>query len=378
MITPETKKECVSMLLAGGQGSRLVPLTEHIAKPAVSFGGRYRIIDYTLSNCVHSGIDTIGVLTQYLPMVLHDYIGKGHPWDLDRLSGGVFLLPPFSSGSRSEWYSGTANAIYQNRRFIDSYMPSYVLILSGDHVYKMDYSKMLEYHKLKNADCTIAVIEVPISEASRYGIINTDAKDKIVEFEEKPKKPKNNLASMGIYIFNWDILSEYLEMDDKDKNSSKDFGKTVLPAMLAAGLEMHAYRFKGYWKDVGTLESLWEANMDVLEDPSLGEPEWPILSRGRSRPPHHTSQKGRIVNSLVCSDCQISGTVENSVLSRGVIVEESAVVRDSVVMTDTVIKRGAIVNYAILDERSVVEEKAVIGVPKEDGAPITAVAGSWI
>ena len=378
MITSVYKKECVAMLLAGGQGSRLLPLTEHIAKPAITFGGKYRIIDFTLSNCVHSGIDTVGVLTQYLPMFLHDYIGKGHPWDLDRMSGGVFLLPPFSSGDRSDWYSGTANAIYQNRRFISGYSPAYVLVLSGDHIYKMDYAAMLEAHKKNNADCSIAVIEVPIEEASRYGILNTDEAGKIVEFDEKPKKPKSNLASMGIYIFNWNALREFLELDNQDEKSSKDFGKNVLPAMLAAGLHLYAYRFKGYWKDVGTLESLWEANMDMLKDDSLGMAGWPVMSRSRSRPPHHVGKNGKVSNSIVSSDCQISGAVENSILSRGVIVEESAVVRNSVVMADAVIRRGAVVEYSILDERCLVEEKTVLGNPRESGKPITVVPGSWI
>jgi glucose-1-phosphate adenylyltransferase len=365
------------MLLAGGAGSRLWPLTEYVAKPAITFGGKYRIIDFTMSNCVHSGIDTVGVLTQYMPLFLNDYIGKGHPWDLDLMSGGVFLLPPFSSGSGSEWYSGTANAIYQNRHFIEGYNPGYLLVLSGDHVYKMDYSLMLASHKKNGADCTIAVIEVPIKEASRYGVINTGAKDKIVEFEEKPEKPKSNLASMGIYVFSWPVIRDYLERDDKDKESSKDFGKNVLPAMLADGMKMYAYRFKGYWKDVGTLESLWEANMDMIQDTSLGMSDWLVMSRSRSRPPHHIAQTGRIRNSIVASDCQIIGEVENSVLSRGVIVEESAVVRNSVVMTDAVVRRGAVVEYAILDERSFVEENAVVGQPRESGGSITVVAGSW-
>jgi len=378
IITPEYKKECVAMLLAGGKGSRLMPLTEYTAKPAISFGGKYKIIDFTLSNCVYSGIDTVGVLTQYMPMYLHDYIGKGHPWDLDRMSGGVFLLPPYSSGDRSDWYSGSANSVYQNRFFIESYKPSYVLVLAGDHIYKMDYSLMLDSHKKRGADCTIAVIDVPKEEASRYGIVITDAKEKITEFEEKPEKPKSTLASMGIYVFNWDVLSKYLELDNQDANSDKDFGKNVLPAMLAAKLKMYAYRFKGYWKDVGTLESLWEANMDMLRDSSLGVQDWLVLYRSRSRPAHNIGQTGRVTNSLLASDCQIYGTVENSVLSRGVIVEESAIVRDSVVMSDAVIKRGAVVDYAILDERSVVEENATVGRPIKTGGDITVVPGSWM
>ena len=377
MVTPEYKKDCVAMLLAGGKGARLMPLTEYTAKPAISFGGKYKIIDFTLTNCVYSGIDTVGVLTQYLPMYLHDYIGKGHPWDLDRISGGVFLLPPYSSGERSDWYSGSANSVYQNRYFIDSYDPSYVLVLAGDHIYKMNYMQMLENHINRGADCTIAVIDVPLEEASRYGVIITDAKDMILEFEEKPEKPKSTLASMGIYIFNWDVLSKFLELDNQDEASEKDFGKNILPSMLAAKLKMHVYRFTGYWKDVGTLESLWEANMDMLKDSSLGMQDWLVLSRSRSRPPHNIGPTGRVINSILASDCQIYGDVENSVLSRGVIVEEKAVVRNAVVMSDAVIKRGAVVDYAILDERSVVEENAVIGKPRESGAAITVVPGSW-
>ena len=377
MITTEYRKEVVAMLLAGGSGSRLMPLTEYTAKPDVSFGGKYKIIDFTLTNCVYSGIDTVGVLTQYMPMYLHDYIGKGQPWDLDRMVGGIFLLPPYSSGTRSDWYVGSANSVYQNTFFIDSYKPSYVLVLGGDHVYKMDYSLMIESHVKKGADCTIAVIEVPIEEASRYGIINTDKNDRIVEFEEKPEKPKSNLASMGIYVFNWDSLKEFLELDNQNEKSSKDFGKNVLPAMHAAKLKMYAYRFKGYWKDVGTLESLWEANMDLLRDPTLGVQDWVVISRSRSRPPHHISQSGSVKNSIVSSGCKISGVVHNSVLSRGVIVEESAVVRDAVIMSDSVVRRGSVVEYAILDERCVIGENSSIGKPRETGAPITVVPGNW-
>ena len=377
MISMEYRKEVVAMLLAGGSGSRLMPLTEYTAKPDVSFGGKYKIIDYTLTNCVHSGIDTVGVLTQYMPMYLHDYIGKGHPWNLDRMNGGVFLLPPYSSGARSDWYTGSANSVYQNTFFIDSYKPKYVLVLGGDHVYKMDYSLMIESHKKRGADCTIAVIEVPIEEASRYGIINTDKNDKIVKFEEKPPKPESNLASMGIYVFNWDSLKEYLELDNQNKNSSKDFGKDLLPAMHAAKLKMYAYRFKGYWKDVGTLESLWEANMDMIQDSTLGAPDWVVMSRSHSRPPHHISPGGSVKNSIISSGCAISGVVQNSVLSRGVVVEESVVIRDSVIMADCVIRKGSVVEYAILDERCDIPENSLIGKPRDAGAPITAVRGSW-
>ena len=376
MMTSEYKKESVAMLLAGGRGERLRALTAHIAKPAVAFGGKFRMVDFTLSNCVHSGIDTVGVLTQYLPMFLHDYIGKGQPWDLDRLSGGVFLLPPYSTGERADWYSGTANSIYQNLRFIESYKPPYVFVLSSDHVYKMDYSVMLDEHKRTGADCTIAVIEVPQTEASRYGIINTEG-DKITGFEEKPKKPKSKLASMGIYVFKRETLREYLELDHRDKTSEHDFGKNVIPAMLTAGLDLRVHRFKGYWKDVGTLESLWEANMDLLEDMTLGRPDWPILSRNRAMPPHYIAPSGRVINSLVSADCQIYGTVLHSVLSGGVIVEEGAVVRDCVVMSGAVIRRDAKLEYTILDERAVVEAGETVGTPREPGNEPTLIPGVW-
>ena len=378
MITPLEKKECVAMLLAGGRGTRLETLTEHIAKPAVAFGGRYRLIDFTLTNCVHSGIDTVGVLTQYLPMFLHDYIGKGQPWDLDRMNGGVYLLPPYEGGDSSDWYTGSANSVYQNKRYIESYAPSYVLVLSGDHVYKMDYSLMLDFHKESAADCTIAVIDVPLEEASRFGIMSVDAKSQITEFAEKPAKPKSTLASMGIYIFNWSALREHLEQDNQNLASVHDFGKNIIPGMLAAGLKMMAYRFRGYWKDVGTLDSYWEANMDLLHNPTLGQADWPLLTRGRNRPPHHIAPQGRVRESLMASGCQVAGLVEHSILASGVIVEEGAIVRNSVVMADVVVKRGAIVEYAILDERAVIAENAVVGQAKEDGGTLTVVPGFWI
>jgi len=373
-----TKKEWVAMLLAGGRGTRLYELTEYIAKPAVSFGSRYRIIDFTLSNCVHSGIDTVGVLTQYLPMFLHDYIGKGQPWDLDLMTGGVFLLPPFESGERSDWYSGSANAVYQNRRFIETYDPDYVLVPSGDHIYKMDYSEMLAFHKKKGAHATIAVIDVPLAEASRYGIIHVDKTNRITEFVEKPPEPQSTLASMGVYIFNWDILREHLELDNSCPNSVHDFGRNIIPAILEAGLSMYAFPFTGYWKDVGTLDSLWEANMDLLRDPNLGKPDWPVLTRGRSSPPQFISKTGSVRNSLVASDCQIHGVVENSVLSRGVVVEADAIVRDSVVMADVVIGAGARVEFSILDERSTVPAKAVIGQRLGNGSKLTVIPGKWV
>ncbi|MDR1193621.1 MAG: glucose-1-phosphate adenylyltransferase [Peptococcaceae bacterium] len=369
----KNRKECIAMLLAGGRGARLLALTDHIAKPAVTFGGKYRIIDFTLSNCVHSGIDTVGVLTQYQPHFLHGYIGKGQSWDLDRMFGGVAILPPFSSAGGSDWYSGTANSVYQNRQFIYSYDPKYVMVLSGDHVYKMDYAQMLKFHKDNQADCTIAVIKVPPRDASRYGILNTDTQQRIISFEEKPREPKSNKASMGVYIFNWPVLREYLENDARDTSSDNDFGKNIIPNMLADGRPMYAYRFKGYWKDVGTVESLWEANMDMLEDMTLGLLDWPILSQVVGKPPQYIAKKGKVKNSLLNAGCEIYGSVEHSILSEGVIVEQGAVVRDAIVMANTVIKRYASVNYAILDEDSYIGKNAVVGAPREEGGPITVV-----
>ena len=361
------KKECIAMLLAGGQGSRLYVLTQNIAKPAVPYGGKYRIIDFPLSNCINSGIDTVGVLTQYQPLELNDYIGSGQPWDLDRMTGDV--LPPYQKSTGSDWYKGTANAIYQNLHFIDRYNPEYVLVLSGDHIYKMDYSEMLEDHKKNNADCTIAVLEVPMEEASRFGIMNADEDGKIYEFEEKPAHPKSNLASMGIYIFNWSKLKSYLIEDEKDPNSSKDFGKNVIPKMLANEERMFAYRFDGYWKDVGTIDSLWEANMDLL-DPKvpleLYDPNWKIYSRNPVMPPHYISKEAVVQNSMITEGCEIHGTVDFSVLSSGVVVEPGAVVRDSILMSGTVVKSGAVVEYAIVAENVTIGENAVIGKRPED------------
>lgn len=371
------KKECVAMLLAGGQGSRLYTLTEKTAKPAVVFGGKYRIIDFTLSNCVNSGIDTVGVLTQYQPLVLNEYIGNGQPWDLDKTYGGAMVLPPYQRQKGADWYSGTANAIYQNIDFIARYDPDYVLILSGDHIYKMDYYAMLDYHKKNNADCTIAVIDVPIEEASRFGIMNTNEDGSIYQFEEKPKQPKSTKASMGIYIFNKQKLFDYLTADEADPNSSKDFGKNIIPAMLAGGERMYAYPFSGYWKDVGTISSLWEANMDLLgEKPTfnLKEPSWRIYSRNSTEPPHYAGENSAIVNSLITEGCEIYGRVENSVLSNGVTVEEGAVVKDSVIMKGTVIKAGAVVNYTVMDGDTVVGSGCSIGGDKQNGE-ITLVGG---
>ncbi len=366
------KKECIAMLLAGGQGSRLYALTNRVAKPAVPFGGKYRIIDFPLSNCTNSGIDTVGVLTQYQPLELNSYIGSGQPWDLDRTDGGVHILPPFvNKGDAGTWYKGTANAIYQNRGFIELYDPDYVVILSGDHIYKMDYADMLALHKQANAACTISVLEVPTEDASRFGIMNVDEDDHIVEFEEKPPCPKSNLASMGIYIFTWKKLREYLEADEANPHSHNDFGKDIIPQMLDAGETLTAYRFSGYWKDVGTIESLWDANMDMLSPNSsirLDDTEWPIYARSATRPPHFTGANAKVSHSLVTGGSELYGTVENSVLFNSVIVEEGATVRYSILMPGTVVKAGACVEYAIVAENTVIEEAAQIGTPPEAGS----------
>ena len=374
------KKECIAMLLAGGQGSRLYALTEKTAKPAVSFGGKYRIIDFTISNCVNSGIDTVGVLTQYQPLVLNEYIGNGQPWDLDRTYGGVKILPPYQGKKKADWYSGTANAIYQNMNFIDRYNPEFVLILSGDHIYQMRYDTMLAFHKVMNADCTIAVINVPIKEASRFGIMSADENGRIYKFSEKPKKPDSTLASMGIYIFSKDKLAKYLEEDEKNPNSSKDFGKDVIPAMLAGGERMFAYPFSGYWKDVGTIESYWEANMDLMKENSLLKfegKERRVFSRTNAEPPQYIGKDAQIKDSIITEGCEINGTVENSVLSEGVIVEEGATVRDSVIMNGVTIKKNAKVEYTIIDSGVVIGSGASIGADKENAKGITVI-GSGI
>ena len=371
------KKECVAMLLAGGQGSRLYALTNNIAKPAVAFGAKYRIIDFPLSNCINSGIDTVGVLTQYEPLELNEYIGNGQPWDLDRAFGGVHILSPYQAKKKSSWYEGTANAIYQNRQFMQKYNPDYVLILSGDHIYKMDYSEMLRAHKATGADCTIAAIEVPLKEASRFGILNTREDGSIYEFEEKPKQPKSTLASMGIYIFTAKKLFEYLEADEANPNSSKDFGKDVLPAMLNAGERMFSYRFSGYWKDVGTISSLWESNMDLLgAEPAfdVADPDWKIHSRNPLAPPEYIGKGAKVEDSMVALGCEIEGTVEHSVLASNVVVEEGASVKDSVIMAGTVVKRGAVVNYSIIDENVTVESGKKVGQDRQENAG-TAVLG---
>ncbi len=369
------KKECVAMLLAGGQGTRLYSLTRDIAKPAVSFGGKYRIIDFPLSNCINSNIDPIGVLTQYKPFDLNQYIGNGQPWDLDRLNGGVFVLPPYMKGETSDWYKGTANAIYQNIEFVDKFSPEYVLVLSGDHIYKMDYSQMLAYHKEKNADCTIAVIKVSMEEVSRFGIMNTNEDNSVYEFEEKPKKPKSTNASMGIYIFNWAKLRKYLIDDENDKTSSNDFGKNIIPNMLKDGQKLFAYNFSGYWKDVGTISSLWEANMDVLNENSginLDDSSWKIYARNTAEPPHFVGQDAVIRNSLITEGCKINGKVSNSVLSTGVEICEGAIVEDCNIMPGAKICKGAVVRYAIIGNNAVVGKNAVVG-DRQDGM----VDGQW-
>ena len=365
------KKECVAMLLAGGQGSRLYALTSNIAKPAVSFGSKYRIIDFPLSNCINSGIDTVGVLTQYQPLVLNEYVGNGQPWDLDRTFGGVHILSPYEAKTDTSWYKGTANAIYQNIRFMKMYDPEYVLILSGDHIYKMDYDKMLSAHKEAGADCTIAFMQVPMKEASRFGILNTNPDGTIYEFEEKPKQPKSDLASMGIYVFTASKLFKYLEEDDKDPNSEKDFGKNILPKMLAAGEKMYSYRFEGYWKDVGTISSLWEANMDLLgvvPNFELSDKDRVIHSRSPLAPPAFV--EGEVVNSIVATGGEIEGKVVNSVVGTNCTIEEGAEVVDSVLMGNITVKKGAKLNYAIIDEDVTIGENAVIGAVKEEAQKV--------
>lgn len=358
------KKEIVAMILAGGQGSRLGVLTKNIAKPAVPFGGKYRIIDFPLSNCSNSGIYTVGVLTQYKPLDLNSHIGIGDPWDLDRRDGGVSILPPYQEEKGGNWYKGTANAIYQNIEYVDRYEPEYVLILSGDHIYKMDYDKMLEFHKKKNADATIAVVDVPLKEASRFGIMNTREDDTIYEFEEKPSKPKSTNASMGIYIFNWSTLKKFLREDEKNTNSSNDFGKNIIPNMLGSGKRLVAYPFEGYWKDVGTIDSLWEANMDLLKKDNelkLHDSEWKIYSENQVRPAHYIGEGAKIVNSLIVEGCIINGNIENSVLSASVYVGKNTIIRDSVIMPDVQIGDNVIIDKAIIGSNAVINNGCNIG-----------------
>ena len=366
-------KECIAMLLAGGQGSRLKVLTEATAKPAVPFGGKYRIIDFPLSNCVNSGIDTVGIMTQYQPLELNDYIGTGSPWGLDRNFGGVHILPPYSQSGKSEWYKGTANAIYQNINFVDRYEPEYVLVLSGDHIYKMDYEKMLRYHKEKGAQCTIAVLDVPLEEASRFGIMNTRDDESIYEFEEKPKHPKSTKASMGVYLFDWELLKKYLIDDEANPDSANDFGKNIIPKLLADGKKLFAYQFDGYWKGVGTIASLWEANMDLL-DPNvpieLKDKNYKIYARNYAEPPTLITKTADINNSFVAEGCTVKGSVKNSVISTGCKIAEDAIVISSVLMPDVEIKSGAVVKYAIIGQESVIGMNARVGEipPEGDGA----------
>ena len=363
------KKECIAMLLAGGQGSRLGILTKNIAKPAVPYGGKYRIIDFPLSNCVNSGIDTVGVLTQYQPLELNDYIGNGEPWDLDRVNGGVHILSPYQKIRGTEWYKNTANAIYQNINFIDRYDPEYVVVLSGDHIYKMDYSKMLAYHKEKEAACTIAMLEVPWEEAPRFGLMMVNEDGAITEFEEKPKHPRSNKASMGVYMFTWEKLRQYLLDDVANEASGNDFGHDLIPAMHEAHERLFAFPFDGYWKDVGTIDSLWEANLDLLNpnvDLDLSDPDWKIYSRNPVAPPHYVSPDATVQNSLISEGGLIEGSVDFSVLFANVSIEKGAVVRDSILMPGTVVKKGAVVQYAIVAENAVIEENAVVGERPED------------
>lgn len=358
------KNEMIAMILAGGQGSRLGVLTKHLAKPAVPFGSRYRIVDFTLSNCSNSGIETVGVLTQYQPLALNTYIGNGQPWDLDRNYGGTYILPPYQKSDKSDWYKGTANAIYQNTEFIDNYSPKYVVILSGDHIYKMNYSTMLNAHIEAKADATIAVIEVPWAETSRFGIMNTDESSFITEFEEKPKNAKSNLASMGVYIFTWDILKKKLEEDEQDPKSTHDFGKDIIPNLLEEKKTVLAYHFNGYWKDVGTIESLWEANMDILDRPqeiNLMDASWRIYSRNPIKPAHYIAKGAVVHNSCLTDGCVIEGEVLHSVIFNSVIVEKGAVVKDSVLMPGVIIKAGAYVNKTIVGTETTISKNAQIG-----------------
>lgn len=358
------KKKVIAMLLAGGQGSRLYALTQNVAKPAVPYGGKYRIIDFALSNCTNSGIDTVGVLTQYQPLVLNEYIGNGQPWDLDRMYGGVHVLSPFETKEGADWFQGTANAIYQNMRFIERYDPEYVIVLGGDHIYKMDYSKLVEFHEKNASDGTIAVINVPMEEASRFGIMTVDAENRVVRFTEKPKEPESTLASMGIYCFTWQKLKKYLIENENANTGSKDFGKDIIPAMLQNKERLFAYTFDGYWKDVGTLDSLWEANMDLLS-PSvpldLYDPKWKVYARHNNMPPQYIGDTAKIENSMITEGSSISGEVDFSIIFSGVTIEEGATVNYSILMPGTVVKSGAVVEYAIVGENCVVESGAKIG-----------------
>ena len=375
------KKECVAMLLAGGQGSRLYALTENTAKPAVSFGSKYRIIDFPLSNCINSGIDTVGVLTQYQPLYLNEYIGNGQPWDLDRTYGGVTVLPPYQGKKGADWYKGTANAIYQNMKYIDRYDPDYVIILSGDHIYKMDYSAMLRFHKKTGSVCTISVLEVPLSEASRFGILSADDENRIFKFEEKPKNPTSTMASMGIYIFSKSVLFDYLKKDAAKEKTDNDFGKNIIPDMLESGEKMYAYKFDGYWKDVGTISSLWEANMDLLGSKpvfDINDESWRIYSRNTAKPPQYIGEDAVTDNSLISEGCEIYGTVINSVISPGVLIEKGAVVKDSVIMGDSTVKAGSSILYSIIDENAVIGKDCSIGSDSEKAKKITVIGAGTV
>ena len=375
------KKECVAMLLAGGQGSRLYALTENTAKPAVSFGSKYRIIDFPLSNCINSGIDTVGVLTQYQPLYLNEYIGNGQPWDLDRTYGGVTVLPPYQGKKGADWYKGTANAIYQNMKYIDRYDPDYVIILSGDHIYKMDYSAMLRFHKKTGSACTISVLEVPLSEASRFGILSADDENRIFKFEEKPKNPTSTMASMGIYIFNKSVLFDYLKKDAAKEKTDNDFGKNIIPDMLESGEKMYAYKFDGYWKDVGTISSLWEANMDLLGSKpvfDINDESWRIYSRNTAKPPQYIGEDAVTENSLISEGCEIYGTVINSVISPGALIEKGAVVKDSVIMGDSTVKSGSSILYSIIDENAVIGKDCFVGSDSEKTRKITVIGAGTV
>lgn len=356
------RKECIAMLLAGGQGSRLLVLTHKTAKPAVPFGGKYRIIDFPLSNCVNSGIDTVGILTQYQPLELNDYIGNGQPWGLNRNFGGVHILPPYAQSEKMEWYKGTANAIYQNIHFVENYNPKNVIILSGDHIYKMDYAKMLKYHIENDSECTIAVRDVPMEEASRFGIMNTNPDGSIFEFEEKPANPKSNHASMGVYIFKWEVLRKYLIDDEADPNSDNDFGKNIIPSLLRDKRRLFAYTFADYWKDVGTIHSLWEANMELLDGTfDIRDKQYKTYARNYAKPASYISSTGAVKNSFVAEGCTVKGNIQHSVISTGCTIEEDVQITNSVIMPDAVIKKGAVIKYAIVGEGAVINENAKIG-----------------
>ena len=358
------KKEIVAMLLAGGQGTRLQVLTKDMAKPAVPFGGKYRIIDFPLSNCSNSGISTVGVLTQFMPLELNSYMGNGNPWDLDRVDGGLTILPPYTAGKTGEWYKGTANAIYQNIKYIEQYDPEYVLILSGDHIYKMNYNKMLDFHKEKEADLTVAHINVPLEEASRFGILNTNTDLKVTEFLEKPENPISTKASMGIYIFNWKVLKEYLIRDEENPESEKDFGKNIIPMLLEENRRIFAFPFAGYWKDVGTIESLWEANMDLIkrrDEFNISDKTWKVYYRHEGKLPQFIGDSAQVTDSMISDGTIVLGTVHESIVSSGVSIEKNAKVQGSIIMQNAIIEEGATVINSIIAEGTVVKSGVTVG-----------------